>query len=108
MNAQQLIDTASSLVAGDTRPTSQPAIERWENEGGLAEIEAVLASVVPAVRPPSQSPKPPRARVSRGVERRLPIEEPRRIRNERPSKTLTQAEGEAAICDGIMRFQEEY
>ena len=32
----------------------------------------------------------------------------RRIRNERPSKTLTQAESEAAISDGIIRFQEEY
>lgn len=74
----------------------------------LAEIEAVLASVVPVVRPPSQSPKPPRARVSREAERRLPIEEARRIRSERASKTLTQAEGEAAICDGILRFQEEY
>jgi len=34
--------------------------------------------------------------------------EARRIRNERKSKTLTQAESEAAICEGIMRFQEEY
>ena len=74
----------------------------------LTEIEAVLASVVPVVTPASQSSKPPRARVSRGTERRLPIEEARRIRSERPSKTLTQAEGEAAICDGIIRFQEEY
>src|SRR5476651_454171 len=32
----------------------------------------------------------------------------RRIRNERKSKTLTQEESEAAICDGIIRFQEEY
>jgi uncharacterized protein YbcI len=36
------------------------------------------------------------------------MDEARRIRNERESKTLTQGESEAAICDGILRFQEEY
>ncbi len=34
--------------------------------------------------------------------------EARRIRNERKSKTLTQSECEAAVCEGIFRFQEEY
>jgi uncharacterized protein YbcI len=29
-------------------------------------------------------------------------------RSGRPSKSLTQAESEAAICDGIIRFQDEY
>ena len=73
----------------------------------LTEIKAVLASVVPAVAPADQSPRlPERARL--GAERRLPIDEARRIRNERTSKTLTQGECEAAICDGIFRFQEEY
>jgi CheY-like chemotaxis protein/uncharacterized protein YbcI len=74
----------------------------------LAEIKTVLASIVPAVALAGQSQQPARARVSRGAERRLPMEEARRIRSERPSHTLTQAESEAVICDGIIRFQEEY
>ena len=72
----------------------------------LTEIKAVLASVV--VSDAGQSPKRAKERASLGTERRLPIDEARRIRNERKSKTLTQAESEAAICDGIIRFQEEY
>ena len=72
------------------------------------EIEAVLASVVPAVTHAGRSPKRSKDRASRGAERRLPIDEARRIRNERRSKTLTQEESEAAICDGIVHFQEEY
>ncbi len=39
---------------------------------------------------------------------RLPIGEARKLRSSRPSKSLTQAESEAAICDGIIRFQDEY
>ena len=74
----------------------------------LTEIKAVLAGVVPAVADAGQSPKWAKERASLGAERRLPIDEARRIRNERKSKTLTQAESEAAICDGIVRFQEEY
>ena len=73
----------------------------------LTEIKAVLASVV-VVTHAGQSPKRAKERASLGTERRLPIDEARRIRNERKSKTLTQAESEAAICDGIIRFQEEY
>jgi uncharacterized protein YbcI len=38
----------------------------------------------------------------------LPISEARRIRKERESRILTQAESEAAICEGIIRFQEDY
>lgn len=72
----------------------------------LTEIKAVLASVV--VSDAGQSPKRAKERASLGAERRLPIDEARRIRNERKSKTLTQAASEAAICDGIIRFQEEY
>jgi CheY-like chemotaxis protein/uncharacterized protein YbcI len=73
----------------------------------LSEIKAVLASVnatpVPAARATRQAhPWNP------AQERRLPMDEARRIRNERASRTLTQAECEAAICDGIIRFQEEY
>ncbi len=43
-----------------------------------------------------------------GVQSRLPIGEARRIRNERKSKALTLAESQAAICEGILGFQEEY
>ena len=70
----------------------------------LTEIKAVLASVVRVVTHAGQSPKQTQERVSLGAERRLPIDKARRIRNERKSKTLTQAESEAAICDGIIRF----
>ena len=74
----------------------------------LTDIKVVLASVVPAVTPSGRAPKQAPERVSLGAEGRLPIGEARRIRNERPSKTLTQAESEAAISYGIIRFQEEY
>jgi CheY-like chemotaxis protein len=72
----------------------------------LKELEQVLAGVAGVRAQPSPRPRP----VSRsvGTEQRLPIGEARRIRHERLSKTLTQAESEAAICDGISRFQEEY
>ena len=72
----------------------------------LTILKSVLASVV--VSDAGQSPKRVKERARFGAERRLPIEEARRIRNERESKTLTQAESEAAICDGILRFQDEY
>ncbi len=88
---------SSAMKAGFDAVLFKPA--------SLTEIKAVLASVV--VSDAGQSPRlPERARL--GAERRLPIGEARRIRNERKSKTLTQAESEAAICDGIIRFQEEY
>jgi CheY-like chemotaxis protein/uncharacterized protein YbcI len=74
----------------------------------LAVIKAILASVVPGVTHAGQSPKRAKEPASPGAEPRLPIDEARRIRNERKSKTLTQEESEAAICDGIIRFQEEY
>jgi len=74
----------------------------------LTEIKAVLASVVPVVGLAGQAPKRAKERANFGANRRLPIDEARRIRNERKSKTLTQAESEAAICEGIIRFQEEY
>jgi CheY-like chemotaxis protein/uncharacterized protein YbcI len=72
------------------------------------EIEAVLASVVQVATQAGRSPMRAKERASPGAVRRLPIDEARRIRNERKSKTLTQEESEAAICDGIIRFQEEY
>jgi CheY-like chemotaxis protein/uncharacterized protein YbcI len=74
----------------------------------LTEIKAVLASVVQVVAEGRQSPKVAKERASLGAGRRLPIDEARRIRNERKSRILTQAESTAAICEGISRFQEEY
>ena len=73
------------------------------------EIKAVLASVVRVATSAGQTAKRSNGRAARPrAERHLPIDEARRIRSERKSKTLTQAESEAAICDGIIRFQEEY
>ncbi len=74
----------------------------------LTEIKAVLASAVELVAVRGQSQLPARERAKLGAERRLPIDEARRIRSERKSKSLTQAESAAAICEGINRFQEEY
>jgi CheY-like chemotaxis protein/uncharacterized protein YbcI len=74
----------------------------------LTEIKAVLASVAGKAASGDQSPKQAKGRASPGGERRLPIGEARRIRNERTSRTLTQIESEAAICDGFIRFQQEY
>src|ERR1700674_2407518 len=56
----------------------------------LKAINAVLASVVPAVAHAGQSPKRAKQRSSRGAEPHLPIDVARRIRNERKSKNLTQ------------------
>ena len=73
----------------------------------LPAIESVLASIVPVVAKSGQTSRLPE-RSSVGTEGRLPIGEARRIRNQRPSKALTQSESEAAICEGIIRFQQEY
>ncbi|MFN0196600.1 MAG: Na-translocating system protein MpsC family protein [Planctomycetaceae bacterium] len=72
----------------------------------LKEIEAVFddADVVSAVT----TQKPRDVQSAKGTQHLLPIGEARRIRNERTSKTLTEAESEATICEGIIRFQEEY
>jgi CheY-like chemotaxis protein/uncharacterized protein YbcI len=74
----------------------------------LAEIQTVLDSVEPVGTSVGLIPKPSPKRANSEVEPRLPMGEARRIRSERPSKVLTQPESEAAICDGIIRFQEEY
>ncbi len=74
----------------------------------LTEIQAVLASVIHVVPLAGQSPPQTNKRASPQAERRLPINEARRIRKERTSRSLTQAESEATICEGIIRFQEEY
>jgi CheY-like chemotaxis protein len=74
----------------------------------LTDIRALLASVVPVVALAGQSPPLAKKHASPKAERRLPISEARRIRKERESRILTQAESEAAICEGIIRFQEDY
>ena len=74
----------------------------------LAAVRMVLANLVPVVPEASTAPQRPRAPAQPATERRLPIGEARKLRSERPSRTLTQAESEAAICDGIIRFQDEY
>ena len=75
---------------------------------GLTEIRAVLATVDHVVSPAAPSTELARKSAHLGAERRLSIREARRIRNERESRTLTQAESEAAICEGIIRLQEDY
>ncbi len=72
----------------------------------LTDIKEVLTSVVASDT--GQSRRRVKEPASLVAEGRLPIDKARRIRSERKSKTLTQAECEAAICDGIIRFQEEY
>jgi CheY-like chemotaxis protein/uncharacterized protein YbcI len=74
----------------------------------LKDIKAVLASVVQGVALAGQSPQPAKNRASSQAERRLPISEARRIRKDRKAGILTQAESEAAVCEGVIRFQEEY
>jgi DNA-binding response OmpR family regulator len=71
----------------------------------LKELKAILSSVVV---PMDRSSRPARARASHMESGRLSIEDARRIRSERTSKALTLAESEAAICEGVYRFQEEY
>jgi CheY-like chemotaxis protein len=72
----------------------------------LTVIKSILASVI--ISDSGRSPRRAKGRADVETEQRLPIDEARRIRNARSSKALTQAEIEAAICDGIILFQEEY
>ncbi len=72
----------------------------------LTDIEAALADVVPQHK--NQPSTLRKKRATPESQRRLPIGEARRIRSERKSKTLTESESEAAICEGIIRFQIEY
>jgi len=72
----------------------------------LKDVEAVFADV--KVEHSDQSDKPPNGHGTLGSQHRLPIGEARRIRNERKSKMLTEGESEAALCDGMIRFQEAY
>ncbi len=68
-------------------------------EGVLDEAKVVTSRQPPKRRHESASPE---------TDSRLPIDEARRIRNERESRTLTLAESQAAICEGILRFQEDF
>ncbi len=78
----------------------------WALYDTLTDMKAAVAGV--NVASAGQSHKPQRKRGTTGTQSRLPIGEARRIRNERESKTLTVAESQAAICEGILGFQEEY
>ena len=71
----------------------------------LTDIQAILASVV--INEDRRSVRPSPGKTNR-AEGRLPIDEARRLRSERKSKSLTRTESEAAIGEGLMRFQEEY
>jgi len=70
-------------------------------------IKEALSSVAAVVIDGDHTPIAPE-KETLGKEGRLPIGQARRIRNARKSKTLTEAESEAAICEGIVCFQEEY
>lgn len=77
----------------------------------LAAVRLILANITPVVSQKSTPPMPQmptRSAAQPATERRLPIGEARKLRSERLSRTLTQSESEAAICDGIIRFQDEY
>jgi DNA-binding response OmpR family regulator len=74
----------------------------------LREIRAVLTSVVHVASPAGRSRPLVNKRASPQPERRLAINQARRIRKDRESRILTQAESEAAICEGIISFQEDY
>lgn len=74
----------------------------------LSSVKMVLSNVAPTMVTAPQTRIVAKERVSLGDEPRLPIDVARRLRNDRPSRALTQAECEAALCDGIIRFQDEY
>ena len=74
----------------------------------LAAVRMVLANIGPVVSGTSSPPMKSRPAAQPVTDSRLPIGKARKLRSERPSKALTQAESEAAICDGIIRFQDEY
>jgi CheY-like chemotaxis protein/uncharacterized protein YbcI len=74
----------------------------------LKEIKAVLASVVRAAPLAGQTPKRAKNRAHPAAKQGLSMREARRIRSERESRTLTQAESEAAICEGFMRFRDDF
>lgn len=74
----------------------------------LTEIKAVLATVGQVVSPAGRAPESANERAHLGTEQGLSIRAARRIRSERKSRTLTQAESEATICEAFIRFREDY
>lgn len=74
----------------------------------LSAVRMVLDMITAEAVDASASEMRPRPSISAGSDSRLQIGAARRLRNERPSKCLTLAESEAAICDGMIRFQDEY
>lgn len=74
----------------------------------VQEIKAVLANVIRAVPLAGPTAKQAKNRVNSAAEQGLSMREARRIRSERESRTLTQAESEAAICEGFIRFRDDF
>lgn len=74
----------------------------------LAAVRMVLDNILPNADGTKIQSMRSRPAAQPATDHRLPIGEARKLRSERVSKTLTQAESEAAICDGIIRFQDEY
>jgi CheY-like chemotaxis protein len=74
----------------------------------LAAIRMVLDNIAPVAAGTKTPVMRSRSSPEPITDLRLPIGEARKLRSGRPSKSLTQAESEAAICDGIIRFQDEY
>lgn len=69
----------------------------------LTEIKVALASVIPVLPRVDRS-----QRLANAAQRFLPIDDARRIRSERSSKALTEAECQAALCACFSRFQANY
>jgi len=74
----------------------------------LTEIKATLARVIPVLARSEISAGQPARDAPHSQERYLPIDEARRIRNDRKSRKLTQAECQGAICDCFIRYQAAY
>lgn len=74
----------------------------------LSNIRDVLASVAHPATLVGQSPLRGSRRVESRTEQRLSMNEVRRLRKDRKSRILTQAESKAAIGEGMVRFREEY
>lgn len=74
----------------------------------LSDIRTALASVTPVLALRKQMRNGSAQRAGLAAERLLPIDEARRLRNERKSKALTEAESQAAICACFLQFQAEY
>jgi len=74
----------------------------------LAEFKTALASVLPVLAQAERRQNRLQQNGKPADSPLLPIDEARRIRNDRESKTLTETESRAAICVGFVRFQAEY